>query len=568
MEKKAQLQNFLQSLKENTSSNILNNKINEIKLDIPNITNNDNLPSDNLINDTLLDVQTSPRNNISLPSLSNIDMEQEAECPFTHKRGKISGCPFMNAQSTEIKSTKFEYHYEIPFPESVRDFRFNRLNYKTEEDYNKSKKLREYPSHLRNTLYIKDERILNVRQKEYTVAFLICEEIKEKAYKAYTSKDYKKAIAIYSIIYSILKWLNIKDPVIKDNYLNHFDFSKDCGLKDDDIEVRLLPTDEKYSYEYESYKAYLINILKSLAYCYLHLNYYTESIKCIDEALPYANASKNDLLFRKIQAIMHNKFSSLKKLEKIKEDLEEIVNKDKKEIYSEYLEELTNLVNKKKYEPVGNVIKLLEDTLYSYDIIKKKKLNVHEHIYCQYDDIHFNSKIVEEMKETYFSSIKFYQENNKEERLKTFIPEFEKFFDFYLEYVFYYNLKITNLKEDFISLFPENYKNAINEMKNNNVLLLLFNDYRLKKCEKLYDDYDWNITFWKYCFKTVNEIEKKKQKKNEKNKKWYEWKLIQNPLSSNQYALFTIIFVTISLLAILYQVFFVDNDDANAKFNK
>ena len=113
-----------------------------------------------------------------------------------------------------------------------------------------------------------------------------------------------------------------------------------------------------------------------------------------------------------------------------------------------------------------------------------------------------------------------------------------------------------------------NYKNAINEMKNNNVLLLLFNDYRLKKCEKLYDDYDWNITFWKYCFKTVNEIEKKKQKKNNKNKKWYEWKLIQNPLSSNQYALFTIIFVTISLLAILYQVFFVENDDANAKFNK
>ena len=81
-----------------------------------------------------------------------------AECPYTHKKGKISGCPFMNSQNRELKNSKFEYHYEVPLPDTIQDFRFNIMNY-TQEGIEKSKILRKMPKHLRNTIFIKNKRI-------------------------------------------------------------------------------------------------------------------------------------------------------------------------------------------------------------------------------------------------------------------------------------------------------------------------------------------------------------------------------------------------------------------------
>lgn len=74
----------------------------------------------------------------------------------------------------------------------------------------KTKNLRNYPRHLRNTLFIKDERIEKIRNREFTLVFFAYDEIKDKANKLYKQKNYKLAISYYTFAYSILKWLEFK----------------------------------------------------------------------------------------------------------------------------------------------------------------------------------------------------------------------------------------------------------------------------------------------------------------------------------------------------------------------
>ena len=538
-------------------------KTNQISSDIPlNIPKE--LPGQNILNDTLLNVNE----NIDPPALPTMDSYNEndiSECPYTHKKGKISGCPFLNAANTEISSNKFEYHYEINIPESIFDFRFNALNYST-ENYEKAKWLREMPKHLRNTLMIQNEKIVSIREKEYSVIFLTCEEIKQKAHQLYKEKQYEKALGVYNIIYGILKWLSFKDKEKGEKFIKKFDFSKDSGIIDDDIELRRINTDPNYSYEEGSYKTYVINILKGLAYCYMNLRHYSEAEKCMDEALGYSKASKPDILLRRAQSIMYNKFSPVEKLEKALNDLKEAqtLKKDDKMI-DDHLSELMSLINEKKYRKVGNIKKLLDEVLYAYNVIKKKNLNVHDHIYQNYDDIHFDYKIVKEMVDTYFSSVKFFQDTKNEKELKRIMNEYDKFFDFYFPYNFYYNLNLSKLKDNVLNLFPDNDKQTINMCINDPIMVLLFKDFRLKKCQDLYDNMDWNMTFWKFCFKTVNEREKKEReerRKKEPKKPFFDFKILKQPFSNLQYGLFTIIFVVISLLILgLHVMYFKDEQN-------
>ena len=99
---------------------------------------------------------------------------------------------------------------------------------------------------------------------------------------------------------------------------------------------------------------------------------------------------------------------------------------------------------------------------------------------------------------------------------------------------------------------------------------LLFKDFRLKKAQELYDNMDWNMTMWKFCFDTVNKREKKLQeeqrKKGKENKMAYIKKLVTNPLSNTQHAIATFLFAFITLLTIgLYAMYFSDKYNQDLK---
>ena len=566
------------SNKQASFSSILSNNISEL----PNQINE--LPGKNMLDDVVLDVSnTSPLTKEQINSLLQNEsaLNEMTECPVTHKKGNISSCPFMNSQNRELKIRKFEYHYEVPLPETIQDFRFNESNY-SEEGIAKSKILRNMPRHLRNTIFIKNPKLEEIRKREFPVIFLICEEMKEKAYKFYESKKYDEALSIFYVMYSLFKWIVIKDKKKRDAFLSNYDFKEENNLYDTDIEIRRINTTKDNNYEESGFKTYLINILKGICYCYMNMRHYTEAMKCMDEAMSYVLASRGEVLFRRAQAIMYNKFSELKDLNQAHVDLTTAKMFKKIDLINDHIQDIENLIKEKKYRKFGYVKSLFSQTNYAMNIITEKNLNVHDHIYFSYDDIFFGAKIVEEMKDTFSSTIKFYQGkmrdkknenkniNKSEKDFKKFLDEYDKFYDFYDDYSFYINLQVTNLDKEILDKLDESDKDTIKKIKRNETMNLLFKDFRLKKAQELYDNMDWNMTIWKYCFDTVNEREKKlkeeQRKKNKENRFTNIKKLITNPLSNTQHAIATFLFAIITLLTIgLYAMYFTDKYNQNLK---
>ena len=552
--------------------------------------NSMNLPGENILDDIVLNVEPSSLssneiNTIIKNNLLNIEgdsLDEMVECPYTHKKGKISGCPFMNAQNKDLKNTRFEYHYEVPMPETIQDFRFNIMNY-SKEGIEKSKFLRNMPKHLRNTIFIKNKRIEDIRKKEFPVIFLICEEMKEKAYTLYESKKYNEALNIFNIMYSFFKWVVIKDPKKREEFLYKYDFQKENSLLDEEIEIRRLTTNKNNSYEESGFKSYLINILKGICYCYMNMRYYSEAVKCMDEAMSYVLISRGEVLFRRAQAIMYNKFSKLKDLTQAQVDLCQAKMFRKIDLINEHIKDIEDLINEKKYRKVGYIKDLFSQTNYAINIINKKNLNVKDHIYPSYDEIYFGAKIVEEMKDTFCSSIKFYQDKLKEKEKEKnekmsksqkdyllFLGEYDKFFDFYNEFSFYMNLQVTNIDKDLLDKLEKSDKETIKKIKKNETMNLLFKDFRLKKAQEIYDNMDWNMTIWKYCFDIVNEREKKlkeeRRLRNKENEATFIKKLMQGPLSNSQHAIATFLFAIITLLTIgLYAMYFSDKYNQGLK---
>ena len=542
------------------------------------------LPGQNILDDVVLNVSSPPP--LTQEEINNIlknqtDLSEMTECPVSHKKGNISSCPFMNSQNKDLRNTKFEYHYEVPLPETIQDFRFNITNY-SKEGIENSKILRNMPRHLRNTIFIKNDKVEQLRKREFPVLFLLCEEMKEKAYKLYESKKYIEALNLYNVMYSLFKWVVIKDPKKREAFLTNYDFKEENNLYDKDIEIRRINTNKGNDYEESGFKAYLINILKGICYCYMNMRHYSEAVKCMDEAMSYVLVSRGEVLFRRAQAIMYNKFSELKELNQAHADLCQAKMFKKIELINEHMKDLENLIKEKKYRKFANVKSLFNQTNYAMNVITTKNLDVRDHIYHSYDDIYFGAKIVEEMKDTFSSSIKFFQGKLKEKKkeknninksekdYKEFLEDYDKFYDFYNEYSFYINLTVVNLDKEILDKLDDNDRDTIKQIKKNETMNLLFKDFRLKKAQEIYDNMDWNMTIWKFCFDTVSEREKKlkeeQRKKNKDNKLTSLKKLISNPLSNTQHAIATFLFAIITLLTIgLYAMYFNDKYNQDLK---
>lgn len=165
------------------------------------------------------------------------------------------------------------------------------------------------------------------------------------------------------------------------------------------------------------------------------------------------------------------------------------------------------------------------------------------------------------MKEMYYSTIKFFQDTNNAKLLEKMYIEFDKFFDFYYPYMSYYLLSLGNIQQDILDELTQEDKELIKEGETNQTIRLLFNDFRLKKCQELYNDMEWNMQLWKYCFDTVHEREKEKKKEEEKNKKSSQslYKKLTSPFSKpSHYIIFSLILITASIILIGFHYIYYD----------
>jgi hypothetical protein len=150
--------------------------------------------------------------------------------------GGRGGCPFLNRNTFRDIETPILPHYEmknlIYYP---YDFFFELINYKTNDLINKSKKIRNIPKFIRNTLFLNDETIKRVRKMNFNQSFIIGEQLKETTEKMYKEGNYYEALQQYILIYSLFRWLEFKDKNKEKILLKDVTKISDMPIIDDDI---------------------------------------------------------------------------------------------------------------------------------------------------------------------------------------------------------------------------------------------------------------------------------------------------------------------------------------------
>ena len=175
----------IEKIKEN-KKNIIT-LFNEENLDMEKINNVDVWYSETSQN-VLSKYQELQQNYESIEdSLNNVKQKENIQNNYNNDDRPMGGCPVFMNKFKEI-NIKFEPKYPINFMINTYDYIFDKLNYENSEKYMQSKKIRSYPLHLRNTLFIRDEKVKRVRKMDFEQSYIIGEEMKEKINKVKIEK--------------------------------------------------------------------------------------------------------------------------------------------------------------------------------------------------------------------------------------------------------------------------------------------------------------------------------------------------------------------------------------------
>ena len=118
-----------------------------------------------------------------------------------------------------------------------------------------------------------------------------------------------------------MRWIEFKDKKRQAEFIIKPSLE---GILDDEIEEKKCYLDAP-DVEMESYKACVVYILETMAYCHIELRQYSNAIECLDECEETCGDVVPDVFFRRAQARMLNKFSTEEDLEKAKEDIDKAI---------------------------------------------------------------------------------------------------------------------------------------------------------------------------------------------------------------------------------------------------
>jgi tetratricopeptide (TPR) repeat protein len=350
---------------------------------------------------------------------------------------KAGGCPVMKIPK-EL-NTDFEFAYEVPFYHK-NDFYFNLRGTCSDKDFlEKSQKIKTMPRHLKHSLFLlKDEVMQKIRGKnDFTQTYFAFEELRNKANKSFSNKNYRQAIAYFSYAYACFKWLEFKDPERNKVSLQTADTLD--PIFDDEIIEKRVKTDENVSFEEATYYGTLTLITKSLAFSHMHLRNFTEAIKCLDESLVYSQNKVPELYFRRSQARMYNKNSTLEDLNLALEDIHKAleINKEEKR-FEEHLKILNIYMDEKETSQKEKILRLFSNVKFAYNKIKEKNYNIEDYVYSCYESVETNWEILEDMRRKYKYAIKFHTESLNDKQVQIAYKEYEAFMDVYTRFKWYY----------------------------------------------------------------------------------------------------------------------------------
>ena len=269
--------------------------------------------------------------------------------------------------------------------------------------------------------------------------------------------------------------------------------------------------EEINKYDLINFKKTMQLLLKRMGYCYIHLCSYSEAIECFNEAFKYVDDDCPDFYFRRAQAKIYNKNSDLNDLKSALGDLNKALSR-KITFHSEILlrehKLVQELIAKKEEQNALVPIKLLNNFRYAMNKIKQKNLNIQDYLIKNNDLDVTHYKILKEVREIYFYSIKQIVKKKNQKLFNEKVNELDKFLDQFYIYENYFNFDVEKINIDIYRKLNMQQQVDVELLKHNKTLRELVDELKYRKCEEFFDSLDLNEKIYLQAHKNVMEIQK------------------------------------------------------------
>ena len=385
-----------------------------------------------------------------------------------------------------------------------------------------------------------------------------------------------------------------KNTNLKINKENKAEIKNDINNKNNEI---LLNKDKKeeeknpeedeieeiYKYDKINFNKTMQLILKRMGYCYIHLCSFSEAIECFNEAFKYIDDECPDFYFRRAQAKIYNKCSSLNDLKSALGDLNKALSR-KITFHSEIIlrehKFVQELINKKEEQISLVPIKLLNNFRFAMNKIKKNKLNIQNYIINNNEMDETNYSVMKEIKEIYYYMIKQILKKKNQKLFEEKIAEYDNYLDKFYLYEEYYNFDANKITMEIYQKLNTQQKVDVALLKQSKTLRDLLNELKYRKCEEIYNNLNVKENIFLQAHKNVMEIQRIEKgikdlnsKQNLKNSKGltylFNWfnnlslvKTVGNMMKENFY------FLTISLVVLCVTIIASQLNPDNSMNNK
>ena len=276
------------------------------------------------------------------------------------------------------------------------------------------------------------------------------------------------------------------------------------NAEDDEIE-------EMYKYDKINFNKTMQLILKRMGYCYIHLCSFSEAIECFNEAFKYVDDDCPDFYFRRAQARIYNKCSTLKDLKSALGDLNKALSRRitfHSEIILREHKFVQELINKKEEQISLVPIKLLNNFRFAMNKIKKNKLNIQDYIINNNEMDETNYSVMKEVKEIYYYMIKQILKKKNQKLFEEKIKEYDEYLDKFYLYEEYYNFDVNKISLEVYQKLNTQQKVDVELLKHSKTLRDLLNELKYKKCEEIYDNLNVKENIFLQAHKNVMEIQR------------------------------------------------------------
>ena len=470
-------------------------------------------------------------------------------------------------ESPKIKD--FNFYYEIPFIGKY-DFIFLLRGGLSKNDWlEKTKKIRNFPRHLKNTLFFQSQlKLQDIHTYNFSKVYDIYMIIKKKAINLYTNKQYRECLEHFNYAYGLFRWIEFKDKGIKLNEINN---NEKFSILDDNIEEKKVIIEfENSKKEEELYKLCLIYILEIMAYCNMELRLYSNAIECLDECAVMAGNHFPDVYLRRAQARIYNKKISDEELKTAEKDINKAINLvilhnsniQKKEnnnnsnvnnqINTDIYYKTKNIYNQIIQKRLENKVNIVRRLIGKNPDIKNEQYfdNNDSVLYLNSQDIERQYKILKEIKKKYNLAVKFFTETKNQAQLDLTYKEYESFYEVFNKFKNYYKFSTNKIDKKVIEQLNDNEKKILYDIR----CQKLIEKNKICICEHIFIHGNYNVELYKYV---VDKIFKEEKSQKIRDKKFNLLQYILNSFKGKYFIMkVSFCFIILSFVTVAFQIYY------------